>query len=113
MVGHPAYAWYVIPLVGVASIATTPRVGAMTLALCASALFANVLEGIATSFIALPQGYLFALFWRVLLWSVPPLLALLWVERASRLSYYVSDKPMPSEPLTSRKSQRRKMGLPF
>ena len=82
MVGHPAYAWYVIPLVGVASIATTPRVGAMTLALCASALFANVLEGIATSYIALPQGYLFALFWRVLLWSVPPLLALLWVERA-------------------------------
>ncbi len=82
MVGHPAYAWYVIPLVGVASIAATPRVGAMTLALCASALFANVLGGIATSYIELPQGYVFAFFWRVLLWFVPPLLALLWVERA-------------------------------
>ncbi|MEO8285658.1 MAG: hypothetical protein ABI670_04435 [Chloroflexota bacterium] len=92
---HPSYVWYLIPLVGMASIVDAYRLKALTLGLCCSALLANTLEGIAAPYTSFLLEDPFVMLWRVFFWVAPPVLALAWVERASLARFFSRTRLAP------------------
>jgi hypothetical protein len=71
----PTFAWYLLPLIALASLVVSPTIRACTLTLGCTALLMNMIGLMADPSFAPPR----VVSWSV--WWVPPVVVLLWMRR--------------------------------